>query len=137
MLKNTYKSLYEKIEPSDKLIKLTKEKMKKEQNKKHFSFYKYGAIAACFILVIIISVPYTNNLEKSSNNYIESSQESLSGTAPENNFASDSINESSNFDKNISFNSSALADVKKPSLPDKIVIFIKGIIDFFINLFSF
>jgi len=83
MLDRTYKSLYDKIEPPDYLIVLTKEKMKKEKNKKHFSFYKYGAIAACFIIAIVVAIPYTktiNNVEFAGNAPMQSTSDSLSSS---------------------------------------------------------
>ena len=53
MLEKTYKSYFDKIGPTDELIRLTKEKMGQEQTKKHFSFYKYGGlVAACLIIIV-------------------------------------------------------------------------------------
>ena len=65
MIKDTYKSLFDKIEPSDDLIQLTKQRMKQEEKKSSLSFFKYGAIAACFIFAIVLTVPY---MQKTANN---------------------------------------------------------------------
>ena len=57
MLKTTYKSYFDKINPTNDLIERTKAKMVQEKTKKHFSFYKYsGLIAACFIVILATTV---------------------------------------------------------------------------------
>lgn len=60
MFDKFYSSIDSKIIPSDELIRKTKAKMYKElnsssaMNKKHF--YRYGAIAACIVIVVGISL---------------------------------------------------------------------------------
>ena len=144
MLKRTYKSLYEKIEPPDNLIALTKEKMKKEKLKKHFSLYKYGTIAACFIIAIVITIPYTtekseNTAMQSTNNAMDtltspsignvyedySSIDSFSGSAPsfemqEGNFKGNSF---------VTMDSANSAEIQESnSMWEKIINFIKTIL---------
>jgi len=85
MLKETYKSYCDKIEVPESLITATKEKMEKEKNKNKFSFYKYGTIAACLIIALVITIPYTNSLKNTSDD--------LSG-----NIAYDSLNSSQMMD---------------------------------------
>jgi len=154
MLNRTDKSLFEKIEPPDNLIALTKEKMRKEKNKKHVSFYKYGAIAACFIIAIVVAIPYTKNIESFSGNAsfdALGSMSSMSGISKQdsfissgdfddkssitsNNFATDSIIEGSmpnNFVAN-----SEIEAVRKPSFGEKIIYVLKEIISFPLKLFQ-
>ncbi len=53
MLDKTYKSYFDKINPTNELIKKTQEKMKQEKTKMHFSFYRYGGlVAACLIIIL-------------------------------------------------------------------------------------
>ena len=145
MIKNTYKSLFKKIEPSDDLIKLTKQKMKQEQSKKHFSFYKFSAIAACFIIVIVITIPYTKNTESISHDAAEfnnNSFGSITGSASDltieesfdkPNFSGQNSLKSELFATSDSVTSDSINSVGKTSIIDTIINFIKKIISLLLN----
>lgn len=129
MIKNTYKSLFNKIKPSDDLILLTKQKMKmkKKQNQKHFSFYHYGAIAACLILSIVITIPHIKN----TSNQITSSEETIKdniGGITNNSFISEVFDDTNSFDNAKSSNETAKKS-NDSNLLNKIIAFIKNILN--------
>ena len=132
MIKDTYKSLFDKIEPSDDLIQLTKQRMKQEEKKSSLSFFKYGAIAACFIFAIVLTVPY---MQKTANNMADSEsiiQDSIGAINEDASITEDFVKPNFSGMNSIDSVQSSVGTIEKSNdsnLLDKIIAFIKNLLN--------